>query len=190
MARHADGVPLGELAEMLGVKPAVLRSELTRLVTVGLPEGDRGDYLDTSRRRAGASGAGVRHGPILAPAPALTTSNAFALVLGASNLRKTGIESFDDALARAEGKIRSIMAAAPDGALGQVSADAGRGPSGPLRDLARASQARRAVELDYASVAGQKRKMFVVEPYGLAVAHHAQTGRPSTVTQPAVPTRA
>jgi hypothetical protein len=103
--------------------------------------------------------------------PRLTPQEAYALLLGAAALRRTGLPVFDQALARATDKIRALLspsAASSPGLREAVAIDAGR----PVQDqvfgpLSRASRERRAVELDYASVSGQRRRKIVMEPYGL-----------------------
>jgi predicted DNA-binding transcriptional regulator YafY len=169
VAKHPDGVSLVELSGLLEVPPRVLEREIAGLLTVGVPQGDPGDFLDLCVEGRGTSARVYATHRLLRRPPRLTTAEAFALLLGASALRRTGIVSFDEALARAEQKIRALMGKAEDGNATppSVTVDAKRKHAGTLDELSRANRDRRAVELDYASVAGQRRKKIVVEPYGL-----------------------
>jgi proteasome accessory factor C len=170
VARNPDGVPLAELAALLDVTPRVLQREIDDLLTVGVPQGDPGEFLDLYIQGRGAAARVFVTRRLLKRPPRLTTAEAFALLLGASVLRRSGIASFDQALDRAEGKLRRLLEVSDSGP-GQppavVIAGSGRERAGILAELSRASRARRTVQLDYASLAGQKRKKIEVEPYGL-----------------------
>jgi len=174
VSKHERGVPLAELAAILGTTPRELEREVGELTMVGVPEGGPHDFIDIHIEGKGqAARVFVAPRRLLLRPPRLTASQAYALLLGASALRKTGVASFDDALVRAEGKVRTLLAqsAAPGVPLTPGSAvivdRPGLERSDHLAAIARASRERRQVELDYASLAAQKRKKIVVEPYAL-----------------------
>ena len=172
-ARGAAGVPLAEVARMFGMTAAQVAAEIRNLNNVGAPGGDISAFFDFAIEGRGPA-ARVTASPfrLLERPPRLTPQEAYALLLGAAALRRTGLPEFDQALARATDKIRALLrvsgAASSPGFGEAVAIDAGR----PVRDevfgpLSRASRQRRAVELDYASLSGQRRRKIVMEPYGL-----------------------
>jgi proteasome accessory factor C len=173
VARHPQGVPLGQLAKLLRITPAAMAKEIRDLLQVGVPNGGPADFFDVFIEGRGAS-ARVMASPsrLLRRPPRLTVHEAYALLLGASALQRTGLATFDEALARATGKIRGLLgarrpheAAPPPNPVSVATAGASR--ADVFAPLARASRERRVVELDYDSVAGQRRKKIIVEPYGL-----------------------
>jgi predicted DNA-binding transcriptional regulator YafY len=99
----------------------------------------------------------------------MTVPEAHAILIGAAALQRSGVPSFDDALARAVAKVRALVREAGEsGEPATVKVDAKGFEDGDrLSTVARASRERRQVELDYSSIAGQKRRRFVVEPYAL-----------------------
>jgi proteasome accessory factor C len=172
VANHPQGVLLAELAAMLGATRRELEREIASLLVVGVPQGSPGDFVDIFIEGRGAA-ARVFAAPsrLLRRPPRLTPSECFALLLGASALRDTGIAAFDQALQRASEKMTALLRAADGPALPGSPAvlidRPGRERGEFLEVLSRASRAGKAVELDYSSVAGQKRKKIVLEPYGL-----------------------
>jgi predicted DNA-binding transcriptional regulator YafY len=168
VARHRDGVPLAELAALLNQSPRDLEREVEALLMVGVPQGSPADFVDISIVGRGPS-ARVFATPsrLLRRPPRLTIPEASALLLGASTLRKTGIPSFDQALERAEAKIRALLKGAATVSDGVVIETGGREHHAVLDTISRANGERRAVELDYASLAAQRRKKITIEPYGL-----------------------
>jgi proteasome accessory factor C len=172
VSKHDHGVPLAELATILGTTPRELEREVGDLTMVGVPEGGPHEFIDIQVQGKGnAARVFVAPRRLLLRPPRLTASQAYALLLGASALRKTGVPSFDDALARAESKVRTLLARS--GTPGDPPAPAvvvdrkGHERTDHIATVARASSERRQVELDYASVAAQKRKKIVIEPYAL-----------------------
>jgi proteasome accessory factor C len=172
VSKHEQGVPLAELATILGTTPRELEREVDELTMVGVPEGGPDEFIDIHVQGKGnAARVFVAPRRLLLRPPRLTASQAYALLLGASALRKTGIASFDDALTRAAAKVRALLA--QSGHAGAAPAPAvvvdrkGLERNDHLDAVARASAERRQVELDYASVAAQKRKKIVIEPYAL-----------------------
>lgn len=171
VSRHREGVPLAELASVLGVTTRALERELTELTLVGMPDGGPHDFIDIHIDGRGAAARVVVAPRRLLLRPLrLTAAEAYALLLGASALRRTGIPSFDDALSRADEKVRALLrkSGADDTAPPTIVFDpVGRERPDHLTVVSRASRDRRAVELDYASLAGQRRKKVIVEPYAL-----------------------
>jgi predicted DNA-binding transcriptional regulator YafY len=172
VANHPEGVPLVELATMLGATRRELEREIKSLLLVGVPQGSPGDFVDIFiEGRGPAARVFATPSRLLRRPPRLTPAECLALLLGASALRDTGIGMFDQALERASEKIRALLQAADGPALpgspAVVIDRPGHERGEFLEVLSRASRAGKAVELDYSSVAGQKRKPIVVEPYGL-----------------------
>jgi predicted DNA-binding transcriptional regulator YafY len=170
VSKHERGVPLTEIAAILGTSPRELDRELARLTMIGVPDGAPDEFIDVLVEGKGAA-ARVIVAPrrLLLRPPRLTASEAHALLLGAAALRRSGVPSFDEALARAEAKVRALVRAEGDSAPepGVTIDAAGLERADHLSTVGRASRERRQVELDYASLAGQKRRKFVVEPYSL-----------------------
>jgi predicted DNA-binding transcriptional regulator YafY len=102
--------------------------------------------------------------------PRLTTQEALALLIGAEAVKATGIRTYEDAIARAAQKIRAMLG---QGDKTQSAGDAIilAAPSSEKREtidsLSLACRDHRTVEMDYASVSGQRRSTIRVEPYGL-----------------------
>jgi proteasome accessory factor C len=172
VSKHEYGVPLAELATILGTTPRELEREVGELTMVGVPEGGPHEFIDIHVQGKGnAARVFVAPRRLLLRPPRLTASQAYALLLGASALRETGIASFDDALARAEAKVRALLAQSGNGgdatAPGVVVDRKGLERTDHLDAVARASRERRQVELDYSSLAAQRRKKIVIEPYAL-----------------------
>jgi proteasome accessory factor C len=170
VSKHENGIPLAEAATFVGVSVRELEKELDQLTMVGVPEGGPDEFIDIL-----VDGKGAAKRVIVAPRrlllrpPRLTVPEAHAILIGAAALQRSGVPSFDDALARAVAKVRALVRDAGEpGAPAPVSVDAKGFEDGDhLSVVARASRERRQVELDYQSLAGQKRRKFVVEPYAL-----------------------
>jgi proteasome accessory factor C len=163
------GVRLGDLAKTVGVAPAALEKEVRALLYVTAP--DTTDsvniFVDGSGPDAMVSALPCR---LLQRPPRLATQEALALLIGAEAVKNTGIAPYDAAIARAIAKLRKTFGSTVDtaGSSGSVLLV----PPSPERRqtmtaLSRACREKRTVELDYASLAGQRRKKIVVEPYGL-----------------------
>jgi predicted DNA-binding transcriptional regulator YafY len=176
VATHPEGVPLTELARLLGLTTVQARREIEALLMVGVPGGSPADFFDIGiEGRASSARVVATPSRLLRRPPRLTRLEAHALLLGAAALGRTGLAPFDDALGRASRKIRALVSDAPEGSRrtnGRAAPAAVLQAPGPPRGevfapLAHATRARRVVELDYASLAGQKRKKVVMEPYGL-----------------------
>ena len=169
LAKHERGVRLSELAEIVGAKPRELEKELRALLMVGVPKGC--DFVNIFFAGEGASTV-VSAMPchLLNRPPRLTTQEALALLIGTEAVKATGIRTYEDAIARAARKIRTMLG---QGDKDQPAGDAIilAAPSGEKREtldsLSRACRDHRTVEMDYASVSGQRRSNIRVEPYGL-----------------------
>jgi predicted DNA-binding transcriptional regulator YafY len=169
LAKHESGVRLSELAEIVGAKPRELEKELRALLMVGVPNGC--DFVNIFFTGEGASTV-VSAMPchLLNRPPRLTTEEALALLIGAEAVKATGIRTYEDAIARAAQKIRAMLG---QGDKAQSAGDAIilAAPSSEKREtidsLSRACRDHRTVEMDYASVSGQRRSTIQVEPYGL-----------------------
>ncbi len=173
VSSRPGGVPLVELAQVLGLPVAAVARNVQRALYVGVPEGSPADYVDIWTEGKGAA-TRVFASPsrLLRRPPRLTPQEALALLLGASALRHTGVTTFDDALARAETKIRDLLHREPSDPTkvpesGIVLDSAGGGHSDILNRLVGAAQDRRCVDLDYSSVSSHSRKRIIVEPYAL-----------------------
>ena len=134
-ARGAAGVPLAEVARMFGMTPAQMAAEIRNLNNVGVPGGDISAFFDFAIEGRGPA-ARVTASPfrLLERPPRLTPQEAYALLLGAAALRRTGLPVFDQALARATEKIRALLRRRRrprrPGCGEAVAIDAGR----PVRD--------------------------------------------------------
>lgn len=174
-----EGVLLSELAAMVGLKPDALRKELLALFQVGVPDGTDAVnvFIDGKGDRARVSAMPCR---LLQRPPRLTTQEALALLIGAEAVKSTGVAPYDAAIESAAAKIREVFrrqnddgdTTEPGRARGiappfVVLAAPGKENRAIMATLARACRERRTVELDYASLASQKRKPIRVEPYGL-----------------------
>ena len=169
VAAREQGVPLPELSERLGVAEAELLAEIDLLCQVGPPAGDPSEFLLLS----------VEDGRVfvdlpqrLVRPPRLSAQEAFALLLGAQALRGSGITHHEEALERAEARIRRALGSAEAPALARIESDIllGPGDQAGLRvvpELARAARARRAVDIDYYSAGRGERSRRGVDPYGL-----------------------
>lgn len=172
VAKHPDGVAVGDLARNLGVDREQLLEDLDMLNEVGPPDGDPGEYLLVS----------VEDGRVfvdlaqrLTRPLRLTPAEGCSLLLGIRTLRASGIAPFDDALASAEAKLLSALGRdAPEAtalASGTVVAEPDRVVGARLRDLVTAARKRCTVELDYVSASRHQAEHRAVDPYG--VVHHA-----------------
>jgi predicted DNA-binding transcriptional regulator YafY len=165
VSKHADGVPLSELAELMGTSTAELIRDVEELTCLGVPNGGPHEFIDIQIEGKGTrSRMTISPGCVLRKPPRLTAAEAYALLLGTSALGRTGIDSFDEALVRAEKKVRALLSTeTPRVSFSKPQ----RERAEALRTVAQASHERRQVELDYASINGQRRKRIVVEPYAM-----------------------
>lgn len=169
VAKHEGGVRLSELAELVGATPSELEKELQALLYVGVPDGcDHVNiFIDGSGPSAIVSALPCR---LLKRPPRLSTQEALALLIGAEAVKSMGIRTYEEAIARAATKIRVMLGQRDEGQSagdGIVLAESGSEKRETMASLSRACRDHRTVEIDYASLASQRRSTFRVEPYGL-----------------------
>jgi predicted DNA-binding transcriptional regulator YafY len=169
VTKHEGGVRLAELAELVGASVSELEKEIRALLYVGVPDGcDHVNiFIDGKGPTAVVSALPCR---LLNRPPRLTTQEALALLIGAEAVKSTGIRTYDDAVTRAATKIRTMLREKHEGsaaAEGIVLAIPGHEKQEVLAALSRACRDHRTVEMDYASVASQRRSNHRLEPYGL-----------------------
>jgi predicted DNA-binding transcriptional regulator YafY len=160
---------LSTLAELVGATPSELEKEIRALLQVGVPDGcDHVNiYIDGKGPSAVVSALPCR---LLNRPPRLSTQEGLALLIGAEAVKSTGILPYDEAIGRAATKIRAMLGQGDKGRPagdGIVLAEPGSEKRETLASLSRACRDHRTVEMDYASVASQRRSTFRVEPYGL-----------------------
>ncbi len=171
VAKHNDGVPVAELAEVLGVDPEQITKDLDMLSQVGPPDGDPGEYLLIS----------LEEGRVFVDLPQrltrplrLTPAEGCSLLLGIRTLRESGVAPFDDALESAEIKLLSALgrdaASAKDLATGTVVAEADRAVAQRLKELVTAARERTTVKIRYSSLSSHEGSERELDPYGLV--HH------------------
>jgi predicted DNA-binding transcriptional regulator YafY len=170
VSKHERGVPLADVAAFVGVGVRELERELAQMTEIGVPDGAPHELVDILVEGRGA-GKRVIVAPrrLLLRPPRLTVAEAQAILIGAGALQRSGVPSFDAALARAVDKVRRLVrdsVVTGQGAPVAVDSKAFEDRD-HLSVVARASRERRQVELDYSSLAAQKRKKLVVEPYAL-----------------------
>jgi len=172
VAKRYDGVPVDDLAEMLGVDREQLLKDLDLLSQVGPPDGDPGEYILVS----------VEDGCVFIDLPQrltrplrLTPAEGCSLLLGIRSLRESGIAPFDDALGSAEAKLLRALGRDADAAetlaSGTVVAEPDRAVAGHLRELVTAARTHATVVIDYGAVSSGKSERRELDPYG--VVHHA-----------------
>lgn len=172
VAKHPEGVPINDLAEILGVNRDQVAKDLDMLSQVGPPDGDPGEYLLIS----------LEDGRVFVDLPQrltrplrLTAAEGCSLLLGIRTLRESGIAPFDDSLGSAEGKLlRALGRDAADAeslATGTVVAEADQVVARTLQTLVSAANSQTAVRMQYSSVSSHQASDREVDPYGLV--HHA-----------------
>jgi proteasome accessory factor C len=172
VAKHREGVPVEQLAKMLGAERDELLSDLDLLSQVGPPDGDPGEYLLVSVEE-GRVFVDLAHR--LTRPLRLTPAEGCSLLLGIRALRESGIAPFDAAMQSAERKLlaalgrdageaetlaTSTVVAEPDAAVGKH-----------LRELVAAARKRYRVEIDYVSASRHQHERRPIDPYGIV--HHA-----------------
>ncbi len=172
VAKHPDGVPVDDLAAIVGMDREQIIKDFDLLSQVGPPDGDPGEYLLVS----------VENGRVfvdlaqrLTRPLRLTPAEGCSLLLGIRTLRETGIAPFDDALGSAEAKLLKALGrdaeAAERLATGTVVAEPERIVATRLRALVTAARNHSAVEIEYVSASRGNAASRTVDPYG--VVHHA-----------------
>jgi proteasome accessory factor C len=172
VARNSDGVPVDDLARLIGVDREQLLEDLDLLTQVGPPDGDPGEYLLVS----------VEDGSVFVDLAQrftrplrLTPAEGCSLLLGIQTLRESGIAPFDDALGSAERKLLRALgrdaAEAEQLATGTVVAEPDQAVARHLRELVVAARRRATVAMHYGAVSSGSAARREVDPYGIV--HHA-----------------
>lgn len=172
VAKRREGVPVEELAAMLGTDRDELLPDLELLSQVGPPDGDPGEYLLVSVDEGRVF---VELAHRLTRPLRLTAAEGCSLLLGIRALRESGIAPFDDAMQSAERKllaalgrdaseaeslVQSTVVAEPDAAVAKH-----------LRELVVAARKHLRVEIAYASASRHQSERRPIDPYGIV--HHA-----------------
>jgi len=172
VAKHTAGVPVEQLATMLGADRDELLADLDLLSQVGPPDGDPGEYLLVS----------VEHGRVfvelahrLTRPLRLTPAEGCSLLLGIRALRESGIGPFDASMESAERKLLAALgrdaSEAESLATGTVVAEPEGAVASHLRALVTAARTRHRVEIEYVSASRHQAHARAIDPYGIV--HHA-----------------
>jgi len=172
VAKHPEGVPVENLAKMLGADRDEMLADLDLLSQVGPPDGDPGEYLLVSVED-GRVFVDLAHR--LTRPLRLTPAEGCSLLLGIRALRESGIAPFDAAMQSAERKLLAALGRdageAESLATSTVVSEPDRVVAGFLRELVTATRKNKRVELDYVSASRHQAERRKVDPYGLV--HHA-----------------
>lgn len=172
VAKHPDGVPVEQLAQVLGVSRDHMLRDLDMLSQVGPPDGDPGEYLLVT----------VEEGRVYVDLPQrltrplrLTPAEGCSLLLGIRTLRESGIVPFDDAMESAERKLLQAMGRDAEEAkrlaTDTVVAEPDRVTAQHLRALITAARQHTRVGIDYVAASRRRAEHRVLDPYGIV--HHA-----------------
>ena len=175
VAKHPEGVPVEQLAKLLGAERDEMLADLDLLSQVGPPDGDPGEYLLVSVEE-GRVFVDLAHR--LTRPLRLTAAEGCSLLLGIRALRESGIAPFDAAMQSAERKLLSALGRdaneAESLATGTVVASIDPGAdavAANLRALVTAARSRKRVEIDYVSASRHQAERRPIDPYGIV--HHA-----------------
>ncbi len=172
VAKHRDGVPVDDLANMLHIDRDELLSDIELLSQVGPPDGDPGEYLLVSVEE-GRVFVDLAHR--LTRPLRLTPAEGCSLLLGIRALRESGIAPFDTAMQSAERKLISALGRdageAQNLATSTVVAEPDAAVGAHLRTLVSCARQRQRVEIDYVSASRHQSEHRPVDPYGIV--HHA-----------------
>ncbi len=172
VAKHPDGVPVDQLAKMLGAERDELLADLELLSQVGPPDGDPGEYLLVSIDE-GRVFVDLAHR--LTRPLRLTPAEGCSLLLGIRALRESGIAPFDAAMQSAETKLLTALGRdateAQSLATSTIVAEADAAVATHLRALVTAARRHERVEIDYAAISRAKAETRPIDPYGIV--HHA-----------------
>jgi len=172
VAKYPEGVPVDQLAKMLGAERDELLADLELLSQVGPPDGDPGEYLLVSVDE-GRVFVDLAHR--LTRPLRLTPAEGCSLLLGIRALRESGIAPFDAAMEGAEKKL--LIALGRDAreaeslATSTVIASADDAVAAHLRLLVTAARRYERVEIEYAAVSRNQAERRPIDPYGMV--HHA-----------------
>ncbi len=174
VAKHKGGLPVDDLAKMLGISRDHMLRDLDLLSQVGPPDGDPGEYLLVS----------VEEGRVFVDLPQrltrplrLTPAEGCSLLLGIRALRESGVAPYDDAMASAERKLLRAMGRdaveAERLASDTFVATPDRVMAEHLRTLVTAARQQRQVVIEYVAASTHKARHRHLDPYGIV--HHAGT---------------
>ncbi len=176
VAKHAEGVPVDQLAKLLGAEREELLADLDLLSQVGPPDGDPGEYLLVSVDEGRVF---VELAHRLTRPLRLTPAEGCSLLLGIRALRESGIAPFDDSLASAEKKLLAALGRdaseaetlATSTVVASIETSADAMVAKHLKELVTAARTNTRVEIDYASASRHQAEHRPLDPYGIV--HHA-----------------
>lgn len=172
VAKHPEGVPVEQLAKMLGAERDELLQDLELLSQVGPPDGDPGEYLLVSVDE-GRVFVDLAHR--LTRPLRLTPAEGCSLLLGIRALRESGIAPFDAAMQGAEKKLLTALGRdateAEHLATSTIVAEPDAAVAAHLRTLVTAARRHERVEIDYAAASRAQAERRPFDPYGMV--HHA-----------------
>jgi proteasome accessory factor C len=172
VAKHPEGVPVEQLAKLLGAERDEMLADLDLLSQVGPPDGDPGEYLLVSVEE-GRVFVDLAHR--LTRPLRLTPAEGCSLLLGIRALRESGIAPFDAAMQSAEKKLLTALGRdareAETLATSTVVASTDAAIATNLRSLVTAARQRQRVEIDYVSASRHQADRRPIDPYGIV--HHA-----------------
>jgi proteasome accessory factor C len=172
VAKHPEGVPVDQLAKMLGAERDELLQDLELLSQVGPPDGDPGEYLLVSVDE-GRVFVDLAHR--LTRPLRLTPAEGCSLLLGIRALRESGIAPFDAAMQGAEKKLLTALGRdateAEHLATSTIVAEPDAAVAAHLRTLVTAARRHERVEIDYAAASRAQAERRPFDPYGMV--HHA-----------------
>ncbi len=172
VAKHPEGVPVDQLAKMLGAEREEMLADLELLSQVGPPDGDPGEYLLVSVDEGRVF---VELAHRLTRPLRLTPAEGCSLLLGIRALRESGIAPFDDAMQSAERKLLTALGRdareAESLATSTVVAEPDAAVATHLRALVTAARRHERVEIEYAAVSRAQAERRPIDPYGIV--HHA-----------------
>jgi proteasome accessory factor C len=172
VAKHPDGVPVDQLAKLLGIDREEMLADLDLLTQVGPPDGDPGEYLLVTVEN-GRVFVDLAHR--LTRPLRLTGAEGCSLLLGIRALRESGIAPFDSAMQSAEKKLLVALGReageAESLAVGTVVAEPDRVVAEHLRRLVTAARKRNTIEIEYVTASRHQADRRRVDPYGIV--HHA-----------------
>ncbi|CAN5900562.1 YafY family protein [soil metagenome] len=176
VAKHPEGVPIDQLATMLGAEREELVADIELLSQVGPPDGDPGEYLLVSIDE-GRVFVDLAHR--LTRPLRLTAAEGCSLLLGIRALRESGIAPFDAAMMSAEKKLLTALgrdageaeSLATSTVVASISAQSEEAVAAHLRALVIAVRRNERVEIEYAAASTAQSEHRPIDPYGIV--HHA-----------------
>src|SRR3954468_12724767 len=172
VAKHPEGVPVEQLAKLIGAEQGELLADLDLLSQVGPPDGDPGEYLLVSVDE-GRVFVDLAHR--LTRPLRLTPAEGAALLLGLRSLRESGIAPFDAAMQSSENKLLAALGRdageAESLATSTIVAEPEAAVASHLRALVTAARKNQRIEIDYSAASRAQAERRPIDPYGIV--HHA-----------------